>query len=186
MQEVSGQLAGMERRLAGQIKAMLKLAQQDLEIILANSVFRNPLLPVRNREQQLDELAAGLSSAIRGMLDEAQRKISAAYEQVVRIEPHRLLGYKRDELNNWQNRVNVGIGTILNHCRLQLTAQANRLTGLNPKSVLQRGYSITTNKRTGSLIKTLKDVRIGDRLLTELADENLVESKVTKKQNRIR
>jgi len=196
-------LVGIERRLTGQTKARVKLAQQNLEIILANAVFRNPLLLVQNAQQQLDELATRLSSAIRGVLDEAQRRLSAAYEQIVRIEPHRLLKNKTVELNNWQNRVNVGISAIINNktvevnnwqnrvnvgisaivgdCRLRLTAQANRLAGLNPKSVLQRGYSITTSKKTGLLVKTLEDVRIGDHLITELIDENLIESKVTKK-----
>ncbi len=181
MQEVLGQLISMEHRLTGQTKAMVKLAQQNLEIILANAVFRNPLLLVQNAEQQLDELATRLSSAIRGVLDEAQRRLSAAYEQIIRIEPHRLLGSKMVELNNWQYRSDKGIHVIINNCRMQLTAQANRLAGLNPKSVLQRGYSITTSKKTGLLVKTLEDVRIGDYLITELTEENLIESKVTKK-----
>jgi len=181
MQEVLSQLINIEHRLAGQTKAKIKLAQQNLEIILANAVFRNPLLLVRDRDQQLDELATGLTSAIRGLLDEAQRNISTAYENIVRIEPHRLLGNKRDELNNCRYRIEKGISEIVGNCRMQLTAQANRLAGLNPKSVLQRGYSITTSKKTGILIKTLEDVRIGDYLITELADENLIESKVTKK-----
>ncbi len=186
MQEVLGQLISMEHRLAGQTKAKVKLAQQNLEIILANAVFRNPLLLVQNAQQQLDELNAELAETIKELLAGAREKLSAAYEQIVRIEPHRLLGNKTVELNHWQNHINVGINAIIHNRRLQLTAQANRLAVLNPKSVLQRGYSITTNKKTGLLVKTLEDVRIGDRLLTELTDENLIESKVTKKQNRIR
>ena len=75
----------------------------------------------------------------------------------------------------------MGIGAIINNCRMQLTAQANRLTALNPKSVLHRGYSITTSKHTGMVVKTPDDVRIGDCLITELASENLIESQVTKK-----
>ena len=203
MQEVLRQLISIERRLAGQTKAKVKLAQQNLEIILANAVFRNPLLLVQNARQQLDELNAELAETIKELLVGAREKLSAAYEQIVRIEPHRLLGNKTVELNNWQNRidkgiraiinnktgkldnwqnrVNVGISAIIHNRRLQLTAQANRLAGLNPKSVLQRGYSITTNKKTGLLVRTLEDVRVGDRLITELTDENLIESKVTKK-----
>jgi exonuclease VII large subunit len=61
---------------------------------------------------------------------------------------------------------------------LQLTAKENLLAGLNPKSVLQRGYSITTSKETGSLVRKSGDVEIGDVLVTELAEENLIESKV--------
>jgi len=181
IQEVLGQLVGMERRLTGQTKARVKLAQQNLEIILANAVFRNPLLLVQNAQQQLDELSAELAETIKELLAGGREKLSAAYERIIRIEPHRLLGNKTVELNNWQNRMNVGISVIINNSRMQLTAQANRLAGLNPKSVLQRGYSITTNKKTGLLVKTLEDVRIGERLITELADENLIESKVTKK-----
>ncbi len=181
MQEVLGQLISIEHRLTGQIKARIKLARQNLEIILANAVFRNPLLLVQNAEQQLDELSAELAETVKELLAEMREKLSAAYELIIRIEPHRLLKYKTVELNNWQNRVNNMIRKIMTDCRMQLTAQANRLAGLNPKSVLQRGYSITTNKKTGLLVKTIEDVRIGDYLMTELADENLIESKVTKK-----
>jgi len=184
MQEVLGQLISMEHRLAGQITARVKLAQQNLEIILANAVFRNPLLLVQNAEQQLDELGAELAEVTRVLLAEMREKVLEAKEQIVRIEPHRLLKNKTVELNNRQNRVNNLIRKIMNDCRMRLTAQMNRLAGLNPKSVLQRGYSITTNKKTGSLIKTLKDVRLGDHLLTELMDDNLIESKITKKYKR--
>jgi exodeoxyribonuclease VII large subunit len=181
MQEVLGQLISMEHRLAGQTKARVKLAQQNLEIILANAVFRNPLLLVQNSRQQLDELSAELAETVKELLAGGREKLSAAYERIVRIEPHRLLGNKRDELNNWRHRIDKGISAIVGNCRIQLTAQANRLAGLNPKSVLRRGYSITTSKKTGLLVRTLKDVRIGDHLITELTDENLIESKVTKK-----
>ncbi|MCP4257944.1 MAG: exodeoxyribonuclease VII large subunit [Planctomycetes bacterium] len=203
MQEVLGRLINIERRLTGQIEAKLKCAQQDLEIILANAVFRNPLLLVQNAQQQLDELSAELAEMMKELLTGMHRKFSAAYEQIVRIEPHRLLKNKAVELNNCRHRINVGIRSIINNrqvelnysqyrvdkriyaiinnCQILLTAQENRLEGLNPKSVLKRGYSITTNKKSGLLVKTRDDVRLGEHLITELTDENLIESKVTKK-----
>jgi exodeoxyribonuclease VII large subunit len=91
------------------------------------------------------------------------------------------LGRRSVELSEWQNRINVAINIVVNNRRMQLTAQSNRLTALNPKSVLERGYSITTNKRTGLLVRTTEDVRPGDHLITELAGENLIESEVTNK-----
>ena len=181
MQEILGQLNSTEQRLAIQTRARLKIAEHMLEVILANAVFRNPLVLVQNRRQQLDDLSADLEEFIKAILTETHKKLSAAYEQIIRIEPHRLLGYKTIELNNWQNRANVGIRAAINNCRMQLTAQENRLSALNPRSVLQRGYSITTNKQTGLLVKTSGDVSIGDLLITELANENLIESEVKKK-----
>ena len=181
MQEILGQLNSTEQRLANQTRARLKIAEHQLEVILANAVFRNPLVLVQNSRQQLDDLSADLEEFIKSLLTKAHRELSAAYEQIIRIEPHRLLGYKTIELNNLQNRVNVGIRDAVNNCRMQLTAKENRLSALNPRSVLQRGYSITTNKQTGLLVKNSGDVSIGDLLITELANENLIESEVKKK-----
>jgi len=180
-QEILTQLAATEQRLTTQIRAMARSARQDLEIVLASALFRNPLSLVQDASQQLDELIAELTDAMKELLERARRKLSASYEQVARIEPHRLLGRRSVEVSEWQNRVNLAINAIVNNRRMQLTAQANRLTALNPKSVLQRGYSITTNKRTGLLVRTAEDVRPGDRLNTELASKNLIESEVVKK-----
>jgi exodeoxyribonuclease VII large subunit len=180
IQEIRNRLNAAEQNLKNKLSARMRHAEQDLRIILASALFRNPLLLVRNAEQQVDELATDLAEVVKALLSEAREKLSAGNERIVRIEPHRLLGRKTVELNDWQSRANAGIGAIINKCQMQLTAQANRLAALNPKSVLHRGYSITTNKKTGLLVKTSKDVHPGDELLTELADENLIESKVTK------
>ena len=181
MHEILTQLISTERRLSGQISAGIKIARQDLQIILARSVFREPFFLVQNAGQQLDETAGEMVEAVKEMITAARNKLSAIYEQVVRIEPHRLLGRNRDTLNDYENRLNTKVTSIINVCRMGLTAQENRLAGLNPKSVLHRGYSITRNKKTGLVIKTTDDIRLADMLITELANENLIESKVTKK-----
>jgi exonuclease VII large subunit len=67
---------------------------------------------------------------------------------------------------------------------LRLTAAENRLAGLNPKAVLNRGYSITSNKRTGKVVRGSGDVKVGDLMVTELADEERIESKVTDKRQK--
>jgi len=181
IKDILGQLTSIEQRLKNQTKAKHNIAEHQLEVILANAVFRNPLLLVHNSLQQLDELSAELTEVVKELLTEARSKLSTTYEQILRIEPHRLLGYKTIELNNWQNRADAGISSIINDFRMQLTAQENRLSALNPKSVLHRGYSITTNKKTGLLVRTTEDVSSGDFLITELANENLIESEVKKK-----
>ena len=178
MQEILGQLNSTEQRLASQTRSRLKIAEHQLEVVLANVVFRNPLVLVQNSRQQLDDLLADMEDFIKAILTGAHRELAAAYEQIIRIEPHRLLGYKTIELNNWQNRAVAGIRAVIGNCRIQLTAQENRLSALNPKSVLQRGYSITKNKQNGMLVRTSQDISKGDILITELANKNLIESEV--------
>jgi len=183
-EEVLGQLEGIENRLGGEIRGRLRLAGQHLETVLASAVFRNPLLAIRNREQRLDEFAGELGEKVRQLLAVARQRVMGSYERVARIEPHRLLGRWKVELNNLAGRTDSSVRVSINKCRMGLMAQMNRLGALNPKSVLGRGYSITKIKKTGRLVKRLEDVRIGDLLITELAEENLIESEVKKKQNR--
>jgi len=179
--EVLKQLSSAESRLTGEIESVIELAQQKLETLLASAVFRNPLLPVRNRQQQLDETGGNLSELLRGMIAAAKEKLRGIYEQVVRLEPHRLLGRKMVEVNDLRSRANAAMAVLISRTGMQITAYENRLAGLNPKAVLKRGYSITTLKEKGTVLKTPAEVQVGDTLVTELAGENLIESRVTKK-----
>ena len=181
MYEIIELLDNFESRITGQTQSILQLAEQNIRTILASSMFRNPISIVLAAEQQLDEITSGLTESIETVLSDAKRMLSESYEKVVKIEPHRLLGRKNLELSELQNRTNTATSSIINRLQMRLTAASNRLEGLNPKSVLKRGYSITTNKNKGILVLNNDDVAIGDLLITELAGKNLIESKVTKK-----
>lgn len=202
-EEILSGLSSSEARLRGHIEGRFRLAEHGLENILAREVFRNPLSLIATAEQRLDELDRGLSEAVRTLLDEGREQLSRCQEEIVRIEPHRLIGSMKVELNNLLNRAGVALGRIVNAGRirlsqtesslsglsktivskrmLDLTAAENRLAGLNPKAVLERGYSITTNKRTGAVVRRVSDVEIGDSIITELADEERIRSRVTDK-----
>ncbi len=181
MYEILEQLNNIEMRIAGHTHGILRLANQNLKTILASAMFRNPILIVRTSEQRLDEISSELAESMQNLLNHAKRMLSDSYEKVVKIEPHRLIGVKKLELNNLQNRTNTAINAIINKFQIQITAASNRLEGLNPKSVLQRGYSITKNLKTGNLIRTADDIQLGDLIITELAEENMIESKVINK-----
>jgi len=158
MQEVLENIENLNKRLTSQLSFVLYSA-----------------------EQQSDELSIRLENSVKHLLADTRNRLYAVAEQIRKIEPHRLLARKTLDLNNLHNRVKAALKAIISNSKMQFTAQTNRLAALNPKSILQRGYSITTNKRTGSLVRRPKDVKIGELLNTELADEKYIESKVTKK-----
>jgi exodeoxyribonuclease VII large subunit len=72
---------------------------------------------------------------------------------------------------------------IVSKNQLKLAALENRLAALDPRSVLSRGYSITTNARTGTVVAAASDVRSGDRLTTELAKGQKIYSRVEEAEN---
>jgi exodeoxyribonuclease VII large subunit len=158
MQEVLENMDNLKERLKSQLKFL-----------------------VHSSQQQSDELCFRLQSSVKHLLADTRNTLYAIAEQIRQIEPHRLLAGKNLDLNNLQNQAKAALKAIINNSKIQLTARTNRLAALNPKSILQRGYSITTNNKTGSLVRRLKDVQIGELLKTELADEKYIESRVTKK-----
>jgi len=179
--EVLANISNLEKRLSLNVKTILQLARGNLQTILAGHIFKNPLVMVLNRYQQLDEAQMSLNSSVAGLLAAVKERLHLAFEQVRKLEPHRLLAAKAIELNDLQNRNLTASKNIINKLNIQLTGFAGKLTALNPKSVLNRGYSITTSKKTSRVIKKPDDIEIGELIITELAKENLLESKVTKK-----
>jgi len=181
IKDVSQQLAAIQTRLHRKVSDIFVLALQKLETILASSVFKNPLLPVQNAAYLLDDLSSTLIDSLKHRLTDIRSRLSAAYEQIAKLEPHRLLRKKTITLNDLLNRTSAAITAVINKRRMHLTAYENRLAGLNPKSVLNRGYTITTDKRTGQVIRKPEQIQIGDFLITKLAKKKSIESKITKK-----
>jgi len=137
------------------------------------------LLGKRNIE--INDLTNRAGTAMKAALNRRQLQLTAAENRLLPLKPYQLLGKRNIEINDLTNRAGTAMKAALNRRQLQLTAAENRLLPLNPKSVLNRGYSITTDKQTGKVIKKAEDVRVGQGLLTELANENFIESKVVKK-----
>jgi exodeoxyribonuclease VII large subunit len=181
IEEVLEQLRYFQGTLASDTNSKLQLCRSNLEAFIGREVFRRPAVMVYNRQQQADELQSRIAISAKQKLSAVQAKIDKYFQEIIKLEPHRLLGKKNIELINLQNRASISIKEVLNRARIQLTDKQSRLVAMNPKSVLTRGYSITTNKKTGQLVKKSKDISIGDLIVTELAEENFIESKVTNK-----
>ncbi|MCK4958268.1 MAG: exodeoxyribonuclease VII large subunit [Planctomycetes bacterium] len=178
MNEVLERVSQAQMRLNLNASQKLALATQHLQTIRASAVFKTPRRILSNPAQQVDELALSLADSARNIFTSLNRRLDNAFAKVLQIEPHRLIGAKRLHLNNLTNTSQQRIKSILAKKQLQLTAVANKLTAMDPKAVLSRGYSITTNKKTGKIVTAAKDVKNGDTIITELAKKNKIESKV--------
>jgi exodeoxyribonuclease VII large subunit len=181
MEEVLERINSMERHLERQAGNQLEVCKGKLERVLASAVFRNPLWVLNGPMQRLDETAGQLNDCLRRLLEAARRRIEAAREKLLLVEPHRLMGQRAVELGRCESGVTAAIKSVFAKKQLQITALENRLSGLNPKSVLNRGYSITVNKGSGKVVSSVSDVEIGDVLVTELADKHKIESEIKKK-----
>jgi exodeoxyribonuclease VII large subunit len=200
MDEVLERVSAAERRLRHNAERKVEVCMYRLEAVKAAGAFRNPYLIVNNAAQQVDECQSRLGESAREMFAGLRERLMRAQERVMRIEPHRLIGEKKVEVNSlgnalsgavknavaekkpavdrYENAVKSQIIQVLGKKQLQLTAIENRLAGLNPRAVLERGYSITSLKESGKVVGSAGDVKAGDLLVTELAGNEKINSKV--------
>jgi exodeoxyribonuclease VII large subunit len=157
------------------------LCGQKLATILAAAIFRSPAVIIQNREQMLDELQSSLIESAQSAILNIRKLLQSYFEKILKIEPHRLLADRKIPLNNTCSRMTEKISRIFTGAKIQLETQAGKLSACSPKSVLNRGYSITKNAATGRIVKSVAEININDIIITELKDENLVESRVVKK-----
>ena len=180
MDEVLERIDAAGRRLASEAQNRLGLCGQRLATIEASAMFRNPQWLVNNASQMVDERAMRLADSAKGLFAQLRGRLDAAQQQIMRIEPHRLVGHKRIELQTLAGRSLAGVKSVFAKKELQLTAGANRLEALNPRSVLNRGYSITTNLKSGKVVTSSADVKAGDLIRTEVGKQGVIESEVKK------
>ncbi len=181
IREVLEQIDSAYKRIRLNTASTLKLSAQKLETILAATMFRKPLIIIQNREQMLDELQSSLAESAKSLILNIRGILQSYFEQILKIEPHRILADRKISLNNINSRINEKIGQVFSGLKIRLETQAAKLSACNPKSVLNRGYSITKDAATRQVVTSTAQVNVGDLLITELKNENLIESRVTKK-----
>jgi exodeoxyribonuclease VII large subunit len=136
--------------------------------------------------RQLADYRRRLTNHLRFALSEARRRLAGCalrrpadllrqYAQRVDDLRHRLLS-PAAMVNRWQERLDTNrhrLTAAFNQCRQstqhRLTQAAVKLDLLSPKGTLARGYSIT-RLADGRIVKTVKTVKVGDRVRTLVAD----------------
>ena len=129
------------------------------------------------RHNELSNLKHNLDSGLSVWFVEAKNDIGKK-QRIMR----RLVGeavFKEDaKLSHQQDLLSGRVRNVLAKERDRILINENSVRLLNPENVLKRGFTLTMKE--GKIIKSSKDVVVGDELETRFAD-GTVESKITKK-----
>ena len=181
--EMLEQIDHWQKRLAAQVNNAVALSRARLQTVSAADMFKRPQAVLHTKTQQVDEVGSLLDRCMAERLHTQLRRVSHYYDVVLRLEPHRLLGKRTHELDQLSGRARAAVVQHMYTSTLHLEQRAASLEALNPKAVLDRGYSITSNEKTGQVVHSAQDVAPGDMLLTELAEHQTLHSQVTKTQS---
>lgn len=79
----------------------------------------------------------------------------------------------KEQLKILSEDLNQNIQDKFEYLKKEILVRKGQLEALNPKQVLNRGYSISTNEN-GQVIKSTKDVKTGEKIKTTLKDGTII------------
>jgi len=141
-EDLAGRLAGIRQRLHSAVRSRMARAAVQLERKAAGPIGGRLRLRILEREQRVDELQGRQLSALQGALNGNRRRLARLEALLARHNPGRQLERRRSGLTTLARE--LGARMTL---RLQQTGADNhrlreRLHGLSPLAVLERGYAI--------------------------------------------
>ncbi|NIQ00832.1 MAG: exodeoxyribonuclease VII large subunit [Nitrospinaceae bacterium] len=147
--------------------------RERLKALIDRRFFREPRQILEGPAQRLDELAQRL---LRGLDQWVLVKRGAVGQMVHRLfqaTPQKQIQRLSEREADLVARMVRRMQSQIDLKKQKLSGAAKHLDALSPLSILDRGYSITTLKKTGKAVKSSKQVKKGDGVSIRLAKGRL-------------
>lgn len=146
------------------------------------SFFTTPLRIVQKQEQRLDELKNKLVYFFKHAAANKKNALKELEGKVLARSPEQKLYYQKKRLSE--------IKKLLTHFTAHAFEKKHRklfhlqaiLQNIRPEKLLDRGYTILFSEKTGSVIKSINEVQMGDNITVKLVDGHL-KAQVLKKES---
>jgi exodeoxyribonuclease VII large subunit len=161
-------VADAGRRLRQLVRQRLELDRDDLLQLTQRLVRVHPRRQVREKLQYLDDLQAALLRCARQGWRDQRTRWQNLQQRLARLKPSAVLTLRRQTVRELERRLREQAYNRLLQRRNLLAHLQSRLRLLGPDNVLSRGYSITTDARTGQVLRAADEAHPGQRLKTKL------------------
>jgi exodeoxyribonuclease VII large subunit len=157
-------------RLRRGLRALVQDARHRIASIQRHEFFRRPTDRINQIRQLLDDRQRSLQLAIGQRLRESTARVARLEALLVECHPRHVLDLKHQRLGEISSRLKLTITHDLRQRAQRLDLLQRHLEAVSPRSVLNRGYTITTRKKDGRILRSEKDARVGERVVTQFAD----------------
>ncbi len=166
--------------LAGAVQNRLNRARRQLDESAQALRQIEPTRRVGQMRSELSQRELRLSQATHRCIKAQSDRLAGRENRWARLDPRNRIEQHGKTLGQMEHRLGQMASHLLKMNRQQLVAIEQQLKSLDPKSVLKRGYSITRLAGSGQIIGDVAALKAGDRVLTELKEQQFFESEVVK------
>ena len=162
-----------QQRLQQLIKDKIERHQEQVKWLRRRLHTQHPENQIQRSRQQTTELIKRLIRSGHSILDYRQNKLTTANAKLHAKNPILLLKQKQQSAHYLTSRLQQASLNLLTQKKSQLSNVARTLNAISPLQTLERGYSITLNKK-GKAITSIEQIKSGDTIKTRLHDGHII------------
>ena len=154
-----------------------KIKEKTQSLNFLKKQLRTPKQKLNEQQLRLDEQHERIELAIKNFLTKRINLIDIKFAELNNVSPKSRLVKISNALNVLKTNLNHQLLTIVSGSNSKLKLIQEKIHALDPKEVLKRGYSITTNEKN-RVIKDAERLKKGEEIQT-LFSKGKVKSKVS-------
>ncbi|TCS84039.1 exodeoxyribonuclease VII large subunit [Tepidibacillus fermentans] len=171
--ELKVHVAHLTKRLERQLLKELQHAKNSFYRILHTSVFRRPKQKWIEYSQRLDRTEEKLTYALQKNVSTQKEKYTSLHHRLLQEKPNQKINYAKETVMRLKKQLIREMEINQKRFKEQLALKIGKLDALSPLKVLQRGYGVAYNEQRTSLIRSVKNVNLGDIIHLDLYDGSL-------------
>ena len=131
--------------------------------------------------QNLDSMSSAMATAFLRQLKGARQHLTVLSQSAALQSPTGYLEQKQRQLELMKNRLISAQNSAINRNKQRYVANISKLDAMSPLKVLTRGYSMVQTA-DGSVVRSVSQVELGERLTISLSDGKLSATVMEKKE----
>ncbi len=161
-------IVSLNKRLLTSAKTMLSESRAHFKNLTSRKVLLDPLAPLREKQQKLDDIKLRLERGIKISIDMLKNRIGSNKKHLSLLNPLPKIKLQRTLLLENKKKMTTQMKLVLSLFRNSLQATMKRLNSVSPLSVLERGFSICRAHPAGKILKNSRKVSKGEVVKVQL------------------
>ena len=167
-------IARLSARLQERMEGQLEGSRQRLRLLAREVEAHHPARRLQTQAQRLDDLSGRMSRCMVTTLTRSEGRIAALDNRLGRLRLDQRINLLEARYRGAAKNLEYLVRRQLQQLNQQLAGSIQQLQAVSPLATLARGYSITTDFRTGKVIMQCETIQTGQQIKTRLGDGILV------------
>ncbi|WP_141506003.1 exodeoxyribonuclease VII large subunit [Paenibacillus luteus] len=171
--ELQQQLQRQQQRLMQGIRYRVQSDKDKLQRIRRSPFFLYPRRYLLDHAERLDRLTEQLEHRTKRIAERGHTRLARLQTTLAGHNPGERVAFAAKRWQSASKQLEQAMTLALKEKKLSLHSTMKQLDALSPLKVMSRGYSLVYDKQEQQLIKSIRDVKLGDIVKVKVADGQL-------------